>query len=56
MTAMKCRQQIYAGVFSFAQLCRSEYMLAGRVPGLWERQEITLDRKNSTADETVILA
>lgn len=41
---------------SFAHLYRSEYMLAGRVLGLRERQEITLDRKNSTADKTVILA
>lgn len=31
-------------------------MLAGRVPGLGERQEITLDRKNGTADKSVILA
>lgn len=41
---------------SFPQLYRSEYMLAGRVPGLGERQETTLHRKNGTADKSVILA
>lgn len=41
---------------SFPQCYRSEYMLAGRVPDLGERQEITLDRKNGTADKSVILS
>lgn len=41
---------------SFPQLYRSEYMLAGRVTGLGERQEITLDRKNGAADKSGILA